>query len=125
MENLTLTDFQTTVVVLLAIFSALAVIDKGVAAFKNMFLKGGNGMEKRIKTIEEKQARDYTRINDINRQMRRMDDDMEHVLNAMNAILMHEITGNGVDRLKEAKSDLDTYMSKRGTNAGSQRENSM
>ena len=45
---------QTTVVVLLAIFSALAVIDKGVAAFRNIFLKDGDGMEKRIKTIEEK-----------------------------------------------------------------------
>lgn len=125
MGNVTLTDFQTTVVVLLAIFSALAVIDKGVAAFRNIFLKDGDGMEKRIKTIEEKQARDYLRMNDMNKHMCRMDDDMEHVLNAMNAILMHEITGNGVDRLKEAKSDLDAYMSKRGTNAGSQGVKSM
>lgn len=124
MENLTLTDFQTTLIVLLAIFSTFAVIDKGVSAFKNIFCKGGAGMEKRIKTIEDKQARDYIRINDVTKQMHRIDDDMEHVLNAMNAILMHEITGNGVDRLKEAKIDLDAYMSKRGTNAYVQRDGS-
>lgn len=122
MENLTLTDFQTTLVVLLAIFSAIVVIDKGVAACKNLFFKGGSGMEKRIKTIEEKQTRDYNRVNDMDKQLRRVDDDMEHVLNAMNAILMHEITGNGIDRMKDAKNDLDTYMSKRGTNATYQKD---
>lgn len=117
MENLTLSNFQVTLVVLLAVFSGLAVIDKGVAAFKNIFLKGGSGMDKRVKMIEEKQARDYVRINEMDKQMHRINEDMEHVLNAMNAILMHEITGNGVDKLKEAKSDLDTYMSKRGMSA--------
>ena len=102
---------------ILAVFSGLAVIDKGVAAFKNIFLKGGSGMEKRVKMIEEKQNRDYIRINEMDKQMHRVDHDTEHLLNALNAILMHEITGNGIDKLKEAKSDLDTYMSKRGTNA--------
>lgn len=116
MENLTLNDFQTTIIVILVVFSSLAVFDKGISAFKNIFLKGGNGMEKRITTIEEKQARDYRRMNDMDKQIHRVDDDMEHALNAMNAILMHEITGNSVEKLKEAKSDLDAYMSKRGTN---------
>ena len=114
MENLTLSDFQTTIVVLLAIFAALAVIDKGVLAFKNIFFKGGNRMDKRLVAIEEKQARDHARINDMDEQMRRGDDDMEHLLNAINSILMHEITGNGIERLKESKSDLDSYMARRG-----------
>lgn len=121
MENLTLSDFQTTVVVLLAIFAALTVIDKGIAAFKNMFFKGGDGMDKRLGVIEEKQARDYARINDMNKQMRCVNDDMEHLLNAINSILMHEITGNGIDKLKESKSDLDTYMAKRGARDYSQK----
>ncbi len=46
----------------------------------------------------------------------------ETILNAMNAILMHEITGNGVDRMRRAKDELDAYISKRGTNAGTQKD---
>ena len=122
MEKLTLTDLQTALIVILALFSAVTVIDKGIAACKNLFSKGGAGMEKRIKTIEDKQTRDFARINDMDRQLHRVDDDMEHILNAMNAILMHEITGNGVDRMRRAKDELDAYISKRGTNAGAQKD---
>ena len=117
MENVTLTDIQTTVVVLLAVLAALSVVDKGVSAFTNIFCKGGAGMKKRIESIEEKQGRDFVRLNSMTRQLNRVNDDMGHVLNAMNAILMHEITGNGVDKLKETKMDLDDYMAMRGTNA--------
>ena len=110
MENLTLTDFQTTIAVILAVFAALAVIDKGVAAFKNIFGKGGNAvskMDERLETVEDQLEKDKKRLDLANT-------DMVHVLNAMNAILMHEITGNGVDKLREAKNDLDAYMAKRG-----------
>jgi len=110
MENLTLTDFQTTIAVILAVFAALTVVDKGVAAFKNIFGKGVNEVSKvneRLDTVEEQQQRDTKRLDLVNT-------DMVYVLNAMNAILMHEITGNGVDKLKEVKTDLDAYMAKRG-----------
>lgn len=110
MENLTLTDFQTTIAVILAVFAALAVVDKGVAAFKNIFGKGGNEVSKvndRLEAVEEQQQKDKKRLDLVNT-------DMEHILNAMNAILMHEITGNSVDNLKEVKTDLDAYMAKRG-----------
>ena len=34
-------------------------------------------------------------------------------LTALNALLMHEITGNSIDRLKTVKSGLDAYLSGR------------
>lgn len=38
---------------------------------------------------------------------------MSQLLKVQNALLMHEITGNGIEKLKTVKSELDTYLTTR------------
>ena len=107
-------DVQTAILVILAVFAALAVADKGISAYKNIFHKGEKDVDKRLSAIETHEATDKRRLDHIDTQLARVDDDMEHILAAMNSMLMHEITGNDISGLKDTKAELDDYMARRG-----------
>lgn len=63
-------------------------------------------LENRLAACEEKLSRDEMRFSF-------MRSDLTQALTALNALLMHEITGNSIDRLKTVKSGLDAYLSGR------------
>lgn len=70
----------------------------------------------KLEKIEEKLASDKERLDSHERRLNKNEADLdrisentEMILDAMDGLLMHFITGNGTEKLKEVKRDLDHY----------------
>ena len=73
-------------------------------------------LEPQLKKIDEKLASDKERLDSHERRLNQNDADLERIgqntekmLDVMDGLLMHFISGNDVDKLKEVKKDLDHY----------------
>lgn len=112
-----LTNFETTILFILGVFAVLVAIDKGIEAFNHLFLKKKSRQEAdqnaRLRKMEETLVTHESRLNRGDSHFDAISRDTAQILNVQNAILMHEITGNGIDKLKTVKSELDTYMANR------------
>ena len=69
-----------------------------------------------LKKIDEKLASDKSRLDSHERRLNkneadldRIEENTEKLLDAMDGLLMHFITGNSMDSLKKVKSELDHY----------------
>lgn len=67
----------------------------------------------RLNHVERVEAAHQTRLNAGDRKFDKLSADMAQLLKVQNALLMHEITGNGIEKLKTVKSELDTYLTTR------------
>lgn len=112
-----LTNFQTVLLFVLGVFAVLVALDKGIDAFNHLFLKRKNKHEQdqneRMRKMEETLALHQERLDRGDSHFDSISRDTAQILTVQNAILMHEITGNGIDRLKTVKTDLDKYMANR------------
>lgn len=112
-----LSSFQTTILFILGVLAILVAVDKGVDAFKHLFLRRKAtqeaGQNDRLKNIEGAIEDHQNRLNAGDRKFDKLSADMAQMLKVQNALLMHEITGNNIDKLKTVKSELDTYMATR------------
>ncbi len=112
-----LSGLQTSMLFILGILAILVAVDKGVDAFRNLFLRRRSGRETnrndRLKRVEDAQEAHQTRLDAGDRKFDKLSADMAQLLKVQNALLMHEITGNGIEKLKTVKSELDTYMATR------------
>ena len=97
--------------VLLAIFTAIGVIGGGTAIIIKVIsplidtVKKSEfkALEKRVELVESRFKGEETRITHV--------EDFDKVLcKALFAILVHELTGNSVDKLNKAKSALQDYI---------------
>ena len=73
-------------------------------------------MKPQFDRIDEKLASDKERLDSHERRLNQNDADLERIgentemiLDAMDGLLMHFISGNDVDKLREVKKDLDHY----------------
>lgn len=112
-----LSGFETAVLCILGVLTLLVAIDKGVDAFNHLFVKRRAEHEEsqsdKINKIEDRLTLHERRLNRGDAKFDGLSEDMMQMLNVLNAILMHEITGNGVETLKSVKSELDAYMASR------------
>lgn len=112
-----LSSFQTTILFILGVLGILVAVDKGVDAFKHLFLRRKAtqeaGQNDRLKNVEGAIEDHQNRLNAGDRKFDKLSADMAQMLKVQNALLMHEITGNNIDKLKTVKSELDTYMATR------------
>ena len=74
----------------------------------------------RLDKIEQKLASDKerldsheTRLNEQERSLKKIGKDTEQIMNVLDGMLMHFISGNDTDRLRAVKTDLDRYKSGR------------
>lgn len=118
LQGVTLTNLQATIVFVVGFLVLAAVIWKGVEALVNLF--GVNkrkakeqAVKDRFKAIEDRVENCEKRLARGDQKFRSISADSEQTLNVLNAMLMHFISGNDHEKLKETKSNLDSYLSRR------------
>ena len=108
MENI---DVAELLAAMVAVLGTVAAIWKGVDAWRRL-----TGAEKREaeQTRLRQTLRDLDgRLSGCEERLRRGDSDMVQLLTALNAMLMHFISGNDHEKLKGVKESLDIYLSVR------------
>lgn len=109
---------QTTILFLLGVLAVFVAVDKGLDAFRHLFLARKDKREasqlERLERAENRLKQHDERLEAGDRRFDLLAEDLAQVLSVDNALLMHEITGNGIEKLKTVKSELDAYMASRG-----------
>lgn len=117
MENITLSGLESTVLFLLGIAAVLVSIEKGVAAFNSLFKKKTADREAaqdaRLTALEGQVKSLSSRLEKGDNQFVKLRSDIGELLAVQNVVLMHMISGNGIETLKQTKADLDNYMASR------------
>jgi len=66
-----------------------------------------------IRDLKARMSDCETRLEQGDQKFENMREDLKHVLDCQNAMLLHFISGNDKENLKKVKESLDTYMSGR------------
>lgn len=118
MEQLTMENLRAACYFLLGLAAVLVSIDKGIDAWKH--LRGTDEKAKKERTANDHMSNLDTRITACEKRLKEGDEkfdayskDTGMMLNVLNVMLMHMITGNSAEKLKEIKSSLDAYMAQR------------
>lgn len=103
------------IVVVAEVVTALA---KGRKSFNELSGKDQRQAEmaavkEEIKDLKTRMTDCETRLEQGDRKFDNMRDDLKHMLDAQNAMLLHFISGNDKENLKKVKESLDMYMSSR------------
>lgn len=89
-----------------AVGGAAAIIAKLFAPIKRI--------ETRLDALEKKHAEDQGNNNEKfsrdHEDIHKLDESNRHICECMLALMDHEITGNSVDRLKQARNDLNSFL---------------
>ena len=97
------------VAVIMLFFVLAATVRNGIEAIKGLSIRG------RVKKLEEWAAETDKRLEKGNRKFAAQSDDMGQILITMQGLVMHFITGNDHEKLKETSDELTAYMAKRAT----------
>ena len=95
--------------VILAVCAVLVAVVKGVEAYKKISLRD------RVKELERRMDSAERRLNKGDKIFRTQSDDLGQVLVTMQGLLMHFITGDDHERLRETNEELTAYMATRAT----------
>gem|GEM_PF-4749586 len=118
MEKITWEGLAAALAAISALAALLAVLWQGWEAFRKLagteerrrekrsMQAGVAALEGRVSDCEARLQRGETRF-------REMRADNTQILNVLNAMMMHLITGNDHDRLRDVKRKLDSYLTKR------------
>ena len=68
-----------------------------------------NGIKARISTLENSMNTVKTRLDKGDEAFQRVSADTSQIMNVLNGMLMHFISGNDTDKLRLVKSELDHY----------------
>ena len=97
------------IAVILAFFGILVAIVKGVEAWRKISLRD------RVKSLEGRMDDVEDRLEKGNRKFAAQSDDIGQLLMVMQSLLMHFVTGNDHERLRETSKELAKYMAARAT----------
>ena len=118
MEDLTFANLQVAGIVVLAVIALLVSLDKGFDVIQKW--RGVKTKQQEKKELSDRLVSIETRITQCEDRLEKGDakftsteEDSKHMLVALNAMLMHMISGNDHDKLKAVKAELDTYMASR------------
>ena len=87
----------------------ITTIFKGWEAIKKISVRG------RLKALEGRMDKVEARLKLGDKRFELQADDMGQTLSTLQALVLHFITGNDHDRLKDQLKDLNEYMTKRAT----------
>ena len=97
-------EFQTFLIVLLAICSGITTIGGAI----NLFLNWHKGS--RITRHDEELKDHETRIRTLEDKTKEQDGFIKVLCNSILALVSHEINGNSIDKLKDAQKDLQDFL---------------
>lgn len=106
--------FESVLYVIALIVAAsgvLVAIVKGWEAWKKISVRD------RVKDLEGRMAKVEARLQLSDKRFELQSDDMGHMLNTQMALLVHFVSGNDHDRLRDQISALSEYMAQRATKA--------
>lgn len=106
--------FETILYTLALIVVAAGVVTtivKGWESIKKISVRG------RIKSLERRMDAVEARLRLGDKRFELQSDDMGQTLSTLQALLVHFITGNDHDRLRDQLTGLNTYMTQRATRA--------
>ena len=109
--GITFDSILYTVALIVAVSGVLVAIVKGVEAWKKISVRD------RVKALEGRMTKAEARLQLGDKRFELQSDDMGQTLNTLQALLIHFISGNDHDRLRDQLQDLTTYMSDRTTRA--------
>ena len=97
------------VALIVAVAGVLVALVKGWEAWKKISVRD------RVKKLEGRMAKVEARLSLGDKRFELQNDDMGAMLATQKALLLHFITGNDHQKLKDELSALDTYMNTRAT----------
>ena len=116
-DNVTLDGLRTTILFLIGVAAVLVSLQKGIEAWNALFRKKTVDREKqqdaRLSALEDTVGELQTRLDTGDQSFEKLRLDIGELLNVQNAMLMHMITGNSIESLKDTKKSMDAYMGKR------------
>ena len=95
--------------VIIAFFLLAAAVRNGVEAVKGLSVRS------RVRTLEGQMQAVITRLEKGNRKFKAQSDDIGQLLVVNQSMLMHFITGNDHEKLRETNESLTAYMAARAT----------
>ena len=102
-------DVSITIQTILAFFGGIAVIAGGASAILKLFnpLKA---LKSKVDDHEQKLVKDFERMNTIDKTLCDVEEYDKVICKSLLVLLNHEITGNGVDKLKEQRDVLEQFL---------------
>lgn len=97
------------VAVLVAVSGVVVALVKGWESVKKISVRG------RIKKLEGRMEKVEARLRLGDKRFDLQNDDMGHLLNTQMALMLHFVSGNDHDKLKEQINALSSYMTERAT----------
>ena len=99
------------IALLVAVSGVLVALVKGWEAYKKISVRD------KVKDLEGRMKKVEARLKLGDRRFELQNDDMGHLLEIQMALMMHFVSGNDHDKLKEQIQTLGTYMTQRATKA--------
>lgn len=109
MEALKYSDWQTFIMVLLAFCAAVVLVLNAVEKIRALF----QPRSRREGTVQEQLASHERRLNKDHERLTRLESDTTMMLRTMSNLLEHQITGNGIEKMRQTFNDLQEYLVKR------------
>ena len=109
--GITFESILYAVALIVAVSGVLVAIVKGWEAWKKISVRD------RVKSLEGRMAKVEARLQLGDKRFELQSEDMGQALNTLQALLIHFISGNDHDRLRDQLTDLTDYMSRRVTRA--------
>ena len=99
------------VALVVAVAGILVALVKGWEAYKKISVRD------RVKDLEGRMAKVEARLSLGDKRFDLQSDDMGHMLNTQMTLMIHFVSGNDHDRLRDQITDLSEYMAQRATKA--------
>lgn len=109
MGQMTLTELFNK---FLAACGAVTIIAAAVAAVKHLF-RPAISIRERVAALEEKDEKQQQQNVNTNELLEELIETNRLLCKSMIALLDHSITGNGIDDIKQVRSDLLTYLAEK------------
>lgn len=109
--GITFDSILYVVALLVAVAGVLVALVKGWEAWKKISVRD------RVKDLEGRMGKVEARLKLGDKRFDLQSDDMGHLLNTQMALMIHFVSGNDHDKLKEQINALSQYMSERATKA--------
>ena len=109
--GITFESILYVVALLVCVAGVLVALVKGWEAYKKISVRD------RVKDLEGRMGKVEARLRLGDKRFDLQSDDMGHLLNTQMALMLHFVSGNDHDKLREQINALSSYMSERATKA--------
>ena len=104
MENITI-----TIETILAFFGGIVCISGGVSAMIKLF-NPFKRLKAQVEEHEDKLQNDFRKFENLNSDMKEIEKSNRIICKSLLVIMNHDITGNGIDKLKEQKDKMEQFL---------------